>query len=200
MVIFLGIIASILVVALALTVQRMPIIAVSAALSVVTAVQYALLDRWSAVALGLVTLAYGLIAVMEGKWAWLRSKAVSGAVIAAYAGMFLALNGWTFSIDIIAFVASISGVLLMMVNNPLVAKWMMLANGIAWTAYQVFTGAYGQLPGEALFVVGVVASLIMLHRAQSAGKDLASVPEAPALVKSWIASRSEIGVRTVPAT
>lgn len=177
MVIALGLLASLFVMVLSISIHRNSIITVTSLLMLATIGQYALLGRWPTVALSVVTLLYGLVTLLERRYPWLKSKWALVTLFASYTGVFMVMNGLTFSVDVIAFLASLSGVVLMTLANPLAAKWVMLFNGLTWSAYQIATGAYGQLPGEAVFIFGVVASMVMLYRARAQGQPLSSVPE-----------------------
>ena len=184
MIIALGLLASFFVAILWVSIQRNTIIGVTSLLMVATIGQYALLGRWSTVILSVITLSYGLITVLESRWPWLHSRMSLAVLFSAYTGAFLFMNGLTLNVDVVAFAASLSGVVLMTLTNPLAAKWVMLFNGLAWTTYQLSTGAYGQLPGEAIFIVGVLVSMVMLYRAKFAGRDLSEVPELAHVIRA----------------
>lgn len=189
MVIFLGLIASVLVVALAFTLQRRNIIIVSMLLAVVVAVQYLLLGRGTAATLNLVTLAYGVLTFYETRYPWLKSNLSLILLGGAYSGVFFLLNGVALNLDVLAYIASITGVIVMGVQNQIAAKYLMLINGVTWTAYQLGTGAYGQLPGEVFYTVGVIISLVILYRAQGQGKDLNEIPELGRLLLGFFMRR-----------
>lgn len=199
MVIALGLLASIFVVVLSVSIQRNAIIGVTSLLMLATIGQYALLERWSTVALSVVTLAYGLLTLFESRWPWLRSPLSLTALFAAYTGTFIAMNGFALNVDTIAFLASLSGVVLMTLNNPLTAKWVMLFNGLTWSVYQISTGAYGQLPGEGLFIMGVVTSMVMLYRARRQGKDLSQVPELAQVIRNKFRKDTSEGLAPQPS-
>lgn len=177
MVITLGLLASIGVVALAFSIRRQSIVIVSLILALLTMTQYALLDKWTTVTLGAITLVYGIIIAFESTFPILKSRWTLTMLSIFYTVTFFLMNGININMDILAYTASLTGVLIMGMSNPIAAKWVMLINGITWSAYQVFSGAYGQLPGELFYTAGVIITLVLLYKTQSRGDSLDSVPE-----------------------
>lgn len=177
MVITLGLLASIGVVALAFSIRRQSIVIVSLILALLTMTQYALLDKWTTVTLGAITLVYGIIIAFESTFPILKSRWTLTILSIFYTVTFFLMNGININMDILAYTASLTGVLIMGMSNPITAKWVMLINGITWSAYQVFSGAYGQLPGELFYTAGVIITLVLLYKTQSRGDSLDSVPE-----------------------
>jgi hypothetical protein len=43
-------------------------------------------------------------------------------------------------------------------QNPIKLKATMLVMGLIWMSYQIAAGAYGQLPGEVVFLAGIIIS------------------------------------------
>lgn len=177
MVITLGLLASIGVVALAFSIRRQSIVIVSLILALLTMTQYALLDKWTTVTLGAITLVYGIIIAFESIFPILKSRWTLTILSTFYTVTFFLMNGININMDILAYTASLTGVLIMGMSNPIAAKWVMLINGITWSAYQVLSGAYGQLPGELFYTAGVIITLVLLYKTQSRGDSLDSVPE-----------------------
>lgn len=177
MVITLGLLASIGVVVLAFSIRRQSIVIVSLILALLTMTQYALLDKWTTVTLGAITLVYGIIIAFESIFPILKSRWTLTILSIFYTVTFFLMNGVNINMDILAYTASLTGVLIMGMSNPIAAKWVMLINGITWSAYQVFSGAYGQLPGELFYTAGVIITLVLLYKTQSRGDSLDSVPE-----------------------
>lgn len=141
--------------------------------------------------LAAVTLLYGLVTLFERRFPALGSNYALPVLSLVYSAVFFFVNGFEMNMEIIAYLASLTGVLIMAVKHQLVVKWMMLANGIAWLVYQMSAGAYGQLPGEIFYTVGVIVSMILLYRAKFAGIDLNKVPEFSTVLKSKIIERSK---------
>lgn len=189
MVIVIGLIASIFVIMLSFTIQRKNIIIISSLLAVATITQYAMLGKYSTMLLAAVTLLYGLTTLFESRFPVLRSNYALPVLSVAYSAVFFFVNGFEMNIEIVAYLASLTGVLIMAIKNQLLVKWLMLGNGIAWLVYQLSAGAYGQLPGEVFYTIGVIVSMIFLYRAKFAGMDLNKVPEFSTVLKSKVVER-----------
>lgn len=189
MIIAAGLVASVFVVMLSFTIQRKNIIVISSLLASTTIVQYFLLDKYSTMLLAAVTLLYGLTTLFESRFPVLRSNYALPVLSVAYTAVFFFVNGFEVNIELVAYLASLTGVLIMAIKNQLLVKWLMLANGVAWLVYQLSAGAYGQLPGEVFYTVGVVISMIVLYRAKFAGMDLNKVPEFSTILKNKVSER-----------
>lgn len=183
LIITLGLCASAAVIFLSLAIQRKQVIIATALVSVFTLAQYALLGKGTAVALTAITLAYALIIPLEKRYPWLLTRWTPYALGLIYTAAFLAMNGLSLGFDVLAYLASISGTVLMAVKSPLVAKYLMLSNGLAWAVYQAGTGAYGQLPGEAFFLAGTLISLFLIYKQKRKGGALSEVPEVTTLIR-----------------
>lgn len=183
MVIVSGLIASLFVVILSFTIQRRNIVLVSSMLAAATIVQYALLGKYSTMVLAVVTIVYGVVTLFEKRYPVLQSRWSFVVLSVVYSVVFFAMNGFTVSVELLAFVASLSGVVVMALDNQLVVKWLMLVNGLTWMVYQLSVGAHGQLPGELFYTVGVLFSLFVLYRAKFKGIDLSTVPELSTVVR-----------------
>lgn len=177
MVIALGLLASILVIAMGLTIKRKNVVRLSLAVGTVTTAQYLLLGEWGTAYLTAVAALYAFGLMYAWKVPVLGGKGMAYVLVLVYTVGFFAINGVSFSWSLLAYGASIFGTLLLLINNPLHLKYAMLINGLLWTAFQLISGAYGQIPGEAVYVAGVVFSIIMLTRAHRKGKNLHDVPE-----------------------
>lgn len=186
MIIAIGLVASLFVVMLSFTIQRKNIVVISSLLATTTMVQYALLDKYSTMLLAAVTLLYGLVTLFEKRFPVLTTNHALPALVIAYSAVFFFVNGFQFNIELVAYLASLSGVVVMAINNQILVKWLMLVNGLAWVVYQISAGAYGQLPGEAFYTVGVVFSMVVLYRAKRSGMDLNKVPEFSTILKNKI--------------
>lgn len=56
-------------------------------------------------------------------------------------------------------------------------KYGSLVNGSMWLGYQLTAKAYGQVPGEIVYLVGTVCSIGYLHYLKSRGMDPHEAPE-----------------------
>lgn len=184
MIIAVGLLASIFVIMLSFTIQRKNIVLVSSLLAVATITQYAMLGKYSTMLLASVTLLYGLTTLFERRFPVLRSNYALPVLAVTYSAVFFVVNGFEMNMEIVAYLASLTGVLIMAIKNQLVVKWLMLANGVAWSLYQINAGAYGQLPGEIFYTFGVIVSMIILYRAKFDGIDLNKVPEFSTIIKN----------------
>lgn len=184
MVFVVGLIASLFVIMLSFTIQRRNIVLISSMLAVATMTQYALLGKYSTMLLAVVALLYGFTTLFEHRFPVLSSRYVLVVLVAAYSAVFFVVNGIQINVEIVAYVASLTSVLIMAAKNQLLVKWLMLVNGFAWLFYQLNSGAYGQLPGEIFYTIGVLFSMAMLYRAKNAGIDLNTVPEFSTIIKN----------------
>lgn len=200
MAIALGLLASALVFVMSLTIKRPNVIKLSLLLSLVCAAQFAVLGEWGTVFLNITTALYTVGLMLSGKFPQLGGHKAAYVLVAVYTTGFLLINGLALSWGLLSFAASIMGALMLMIGNPLRLKWAMLINGLLWTVFQVASGAYGQLPGEALYVAGVVYSIVMLTRARNRGKDLRSVPELTDRIRAWNSARKDVKTQAAVAT
>ena len=184
MVFAVGLVASLFVIMLSFTIQRRNIVLISSMLAVATMTQYALLGKYSTMLLAAVALLYGFTTLFERRFPVLSSRHTLFVLVFAYSAVFFVVNGIQINVEIVAYVASLTSVLIMAVKNQLFVKWLMLVNGFAWVFYQVNSGAYGQLPGEIFYTIGVLFSMVMLYRAKNAGIDLNTVPEFSTIIKN----------------
>lgn len=164
MTILFGLCASVLLIALSLAINRNAVVFISALLVIFTSAQYISLDRWIPVVLNLVAFIYALSVPFEKRFPWLRSKSTIVTLFVVYSGLFFLMNGFHFNIEIFTYIASVAGVALMVTDNPFMSKWIMLVTGISWTIYLFAVGAYGQIPGEAFFISGVIFSLFYMYK------------------------------------
>lgn len=183
-VITLGLMASLLVALMAFTIKRQNVVRISVALGVITTLQYILLGEWGTVWLTGISALYAVGLMNSHRFPVLAGKRMAYILVAFYTLGFVWLNGVSLSWGLVSYAASILGALMLLIENPLKLKYAMFANGILWAIFQLASGAYGQLPGELLYVAGIVFSIIVLKRAQRKGKDLHKVPEFSDVIKS----------------
>lgn len=176
---------------MAFSVKRSNILILSVITGIVTTAQYALLGESGTVFLTAISLLYALGLCFAHKIPIVESKKVAGILMVVFTVGFFAINGVSLSWGLVSYTASLIGAFMLLFKNQLVLKWMMLANGLAWGTFQLASGAYGQLPGEALFIAGVVFSLCILHRAKSQGKSLESIPELSSVIKDKLLRRNQ---------
>lgn len=187
MVFTLGLIASAIVVIMAFTIKRDSIVKLSALMGLVTTIQYLFLHEWGTAWLTIVGFFYAVGLLCSDKFPVMKSKGVAYALLVVYSIGFFGINGVSFSWPLVAYVASLLGTFMLLVQNPLKLKYMMLINGLLWLTFQIVSGAHGQLPGELVYLIGITASIIYLKNAQNKGKKLSEVPEFTTMLKKRFA-------------
>lgn len=192
MVIALGLIASVLVIMMSITVQRKNIVLLSIIMAVITSFQYLLLGEIGTVWLGAVSLIYAVAMSKESTFPFVKTWAFSIVTLIAYATGYFWINGFSPTWGLLALTASLIGTFMLRIHNPLTMKWAMLFNGLTWLTYQLAVGAYGQLPGEAVYLVGIVVSLSLLNKAKNKGVNLLDVPEFMTIVKNKFATQKAL--------
>lgn len=159
-----GLIASAFVVSLSIVKSQKAIALISVLMNAVLMGQYFALDQPTAVVLSAMSLLYGiLILATAGRTDSFSKGANSTAVriglLLAYTVVFMLLNGGIgWNIQLLAYIGSMLMVAVMMVNNVWATKLMLLAAGICWTAFQLQTGAYGNLVGQLFYFSGLIWS------------------------------------------
>lgn len=189
MVFVLGLIASALVVVMSLTIKRDMIVKMSALMGIVTTAQYALLGEWSATWLTSVAFFYALGLMFAKKFPIMESKRIAFVLLLIYSAGFFIINGFSLSWPLLAYGASLLGTFMLLVHNPLILKNMMLINGLLWLGFQLASGAYGQIPGEIIYLFGVITSITYLMKAKSKGIPLDKVPEFTTILKRKLEKR-----------
>ena len=118
-----------------------------------------------------------------------RTHVFTAAVLSIQTAGYFAINGFTLNWGLLALAGTVIGTLAMWFDNPINLKATMLFMGFIWLAYQISAGAYGQLPGEFVFIAGIIVSLTMLVKAQNKGIPLSEVEELPTLMRRKLAER-----------
>ncbi len=189
MVIALGLLASVIVILMSITVQRKNIVVLSILMAVITSFQYFLLEEIGTVWLGAVSLIYAVAMSKENRIPFVKTWTFSIITLVAYVVGYFLINGITFTWGLMALTASLIGTFMLRIHNPIYLKWAMLVNGLTWLTYQLAVGAYGQLPGELVYVVGIVVSLGLLNKAKKNGVNLLDVPEFMTVIKNKFAAQ-----------
>lgn len=181
-----GLIASTIITLMAFSIQRKSILILSVLTGVFTTIQYALLGENGTAILTTISLVYALALCFSAKFPIVESKWVALTLMVIFTTAFIGVNGFSISWSIVSYVASLIGAFMLLFKNQLILKWMMLLNGLSWAIFQLVSGAYGQLPGEVLFIAGVVFSLIVMTRAKKRGQSLDDVPEFSTVLKNLV--------------
>lgn len=155
--------------------------------NVLTGTQFILLNEIATTYLIGISLVYSILLMCEEKIPFVRTHVfTAGLLLVQTVGYFL-INGFTISWGLLALIGTIIGTLAMWFQNPLKLKLTMLFMGFIWISYQTAAGAYGQLPGEFIFLSGIVTSLVLLSKAKKAGIPLNDVEELPTLIRRKVA-------------
>lgn len=111
------------------------------------------------------------------------------AILAIQTIGYFVINGVSLNWSLLALTGTIVGSLAMWFHNPIHLKVTMLFMGFIWLSYQLVSGAYGQIPGELVFLAGITASIVMLFNAQRKGINLETVEEIPVLIRRKLSQR-----------
>lgn len=155
--------------------------------NVLTGAQFILLNQTATTYLIGVSLVYSILLMLEKKIPFVRTHAFTGGLLLVQMVGYFLINGFSLNWGLLALTGTIIGTLAMWFQSPLKLKVTMLFMGFIWLSYQAASGAYGQLPGELIFIAGIITSLILLTKAQKQGIPLNEVEELPTLIRRKIA-------------
>lgn len=186
-----GALASICIIITAFSLNRKTILWALLFTSVFTGTQFLILNQIAATFLIGISLIYSILLVLENRIPIVRTPSfTAGVLIVQLAGYFV-INGFTASWSMLALAGTIIGSIAMYLKNPIKLKWTMLVMGLVWLSYQLVTGAYGQFPGEMVFLTGIIYSLTMLYKARRRGVPLEEVEELPTLLRRKFSKRKK---------
>jgi hypothetical protein len=192
-VLILGVLASVCVVITAFALSRRIILWSMLVTSVLTGTQFILLNQTATTYLIGVSFVYSILLMLEKKIPVVRTHGFTAFVLCfQIVGYVIVNQGLSLDWSLLALAGTIIGTLAMWLQNPIKLKATMLFMGVIWTSYQIAAGAYGQLPGEAVFLTGIIVSLVMLTRARKRGIPLDEVEELPVLIRRKITSGRRI--------
>lgn len=164
--------------------------------SVLTGTQFLLLNQIAATFLISVSLVYSILLVLENKIPIVRTKSFTAGVLIFQTVGYFVVNGLTPSWSILALAGTIISSIAMWLQDPIKLKMTMLLMGLVWLSYQLSAGAYGQFPGEMVFLTGIVWSLTMLFKAKNRGIPLTDVEELPTLIRRKLTERKNTSRKT----
>lgn len=190
----LGVLASLCIIIMAFSFNRSVILWSTLLTSVITGVQYILLEQTATTFLIGISLVYSILLMLENKLPAVRTHAFTGGVLTVQLLGYIAINGITLDWSILALAGTLIGTVALWFQNPVKLKVTMLVMGLIWLTFQIAAGAYGQLPGELVFLAGITFSLIMLAKAHKLGKPLTEVEELPAMLKRKLLSKAHAEV------
>lgn len=184
-----GALASICIVITAFSLNRKVILWSMLFTSALTGTQFLLLDQIAATFLISVSLVYSTLLVLENKIPIVRKKSFTAGILIFQIIGYFTINGLALSWSLLALVGTIIGSIAMWFQNPIKLKVTMLLMGLIWLSYQLSAGAYGQFPGELIFLTGIIFSLTMLLKARKRNIPLENVEELPALLRRKFSDR-----------
>jgi hypothetical protein len=159
------------------------------ATNVLTGAQFILLNQTATTYLIAVSLVYSVLLMLENKIPMVRTHGFTALILCIQTAGYVIINhGLRLDWGLLALAGTIIGTLAMWFQNPIKLKATMLVMGLIWMSYQIAAGAYGQLPGEVVFLAGIIISLVMLTKARRRGIPLDEVEELPIIVRRKLAA------------
>lgn len=129
--------------------------------------------------------------VLENKIPVVRTRSFTAGVIVFQTVGYFVVNGAALNWSLLALAGTIIGSVAMWLKDPIKLKATMLVMGLVWLSYQISVEAYGQFPGEMVFLTGIIWSLTMLLKAKNRGIPLEDVEELPTLIRRKLAERKK---------
>lgn len=170
--------------------------------SLITGVQFSLLGQTATTYLIAVSAVYSILLILENKISFVRSHAFTAGLLSVQIAGYFLINGFSMNWSLLALLGTVVGTFSMWFQDPIKLKASMLILGGVWLTYQLISGAYGQIPGELVFISGIIISLTMLTNAKRQGKPLNTVEELPILARrkfrEWKQSESSVVQDEVP--
>lgn len=179
----LGAFASLFIIISAFSLNRKTILLSLLITNFLTGGQFIILGQTPTTFLIAVSALYTGALMMEKSLPFVRSNAFTIGVLAVQTVGYFAINGTRLEWSLLALAGTIVGSFAMWFKNPIHLKATMLFMGFIWLAYQLVSGAYGQIPGELVFLAGITASLVLLTKAHRKGIPLETVEEIPVLIR-----------------
>ena len=160
----LGLVASGLLVVLAAVHTQRLVIGVSVMLSMVVAAQYVVLGEFAAAGVSVVGLVFALAAVFIP-----RRKSVTVPVVTFMVACLAVVSLWAGGVPAhpVGWFPLVGAVLmgvLPFVENVVWVKACQGAGGVVWGVFMVWVGAWGQVPGQVLYMVVWGVSVWRLYR------------------------------------
>lgn len=152
--------------------------------NVLTGVQFILLNQTATTYLIAVSLIYSVLLMMESKFPVVRTHGFTALVITLQTVGYVVINGLAWNWGLLALTGTVMATVAMWFQEPIKLKVTMLIMGFVWFTFQIVSGAYGQLPGEVVFLAGITVSIMMLMKAKKQGIPLDEVEELPILIRN----------------
>ena len=189
LVITLGLITSALLIACSLTLKRKNIFLIGLGINVFTGLQYFALGQLGTIPLIAINFLLGLVALTSLKFPAFGSKVVMAAFFAAYPIVFFAVGNTVSSIvDLLPLLGSAFSISAMFLKNTMHIKMAFVGTGLSWLFFEASVGAYGQMVGEVLTLMGNLSSIALLALASKKGISHADVPELNIRLMNWLST------------
>lgn len=182
-IITLGVLASICVIVTAFSLSRKIILWSMMITSFLTGTQFILLGEAATTFLIAVSALYSILLLLENKIPFVRGRVFTVGVLAIQVAGYFVINGFAVNWSLLALLGTIVGTFSMWFQDPMKLKASMLVLGGIWMTYQIASGAYGQVPGEVVFLTGIITSLVLLTKAKRQGIPLETVEEMPTMLR-----------------
>ena len=187
LVITLGLITSALLIACSLTLKRKNIFLIGLGINVFTGFQYFALGQMGTIPLIAINFLLGMVALTSLRYPAFGSKVIMAAFFAAYPVVFFAVGNTVSSVvDALPLLGSAFSISAMFLKNTMHIKIAFVGTGLSWLFFEGSVGAYGQMVGEVLTLMGNISSIVLLAFASKKGINHADVPELNVRLMNWI--------------
>lgn len=201
LVITLGLITSALLIACSLTLKRKNIFLIGLGINIFTGLQYFALGQAGTIPLIAINFLLGLVALTSLKYPAFGSKIVMAVFFAAYPVVFFAVGNTVSSIiDALPLLGSAFSISAMFLKNTMHIKIAFVGTGLSWLFFEGSVGAYGQMVGEVLTLMGNISSIALLAAASKNGIAHADVPELNIRLMNWLSRLRTPAIKVNKAT
>lgn len=128
--------------------------------------------------------------MVESHLSFVKTRVFTAVIILVQVIGYFNITSFSMSWGLLALLGTIIGTVSLWFTDPIKLKAAMLSMGFIWLIYQTAVGAYGQLPGEFVFIAGIITSLILLTKAKRNGTPLNEVEELPTIVRKHLAQKN----------
>ena len=146
-----GLVASVLLVAISYSSSNKTITILSVLMSSAVAVQYLLLGAYGATALSVLSIVFAVAALVLSKKPYWKFRNIAPVIVVSMTALFLITGGSLYGFNLLPLVGSILMSCLVLVENKWAIKVITFVAGIVWLVYQIYTGAWGQIPGQIFY-------------------------------------------------
>lgn len=185
-----GLCSSVILVIGSLSISRVRILFCSLGINVFTGLQYWVMGNTSTLVLVGLSILLVLTALSSLKWPELGSPKIMIAFLVAYPILFFTVGGGKIETltDIFPLLGVSCATIANFLKNSLHIKAAFMSAGALWLVYELSVGAYGQMVGEILTLVGNTTSIILIILAVRKGIAPSDVPELNVRIATWFRS------------